>query len=61
MGLFFFDLSLKALSSAVCADSLPYSRLFLWRIEDPIANFLKGAPATLADLIIKSGADSNAG
>jgi hypothetical protein len=61
MGLFFFDLSLKALSSAVCADSLPNSRLFFWRIEDPITHFLKSATTTLANLIVKSGADSNTG
>lgn len=61
MGLFFFYLSLKTLGSAVCTDALPNSRLFFWRVEDPIADFLKGTTTALADLIVKSGADPDTG
>ncbi len=61
MGLFFFYLSLKALSSAVCADALPNSGLFFRGVEDPIAYFLKGSATTLADLIVKCGADPDTG
>ncbi len=61
MGLFFFYLSLKALSSAVCADALPNSGLFFRGVEDPIAYFAKSSSTALANLIVKRGADADAG